>query len=222
MNVMIVGCGRVGAQLAKILSSEGHNVTIIDKNKSALDQLGAAFNGVAIAGDGCEEATLKEANIDKAEAFVAVTTSDNVNLMASQIAKKIFNVPRVMARVFDPKRAKIYHDLGLDTISGIKLLAAMIRDKIIENRFTSYLIESGELGVLDIKVGDKLKGMMIVEVNVPGEFVVVAIERKKSEGFHEAKSVIIPKQDMVLELGDRLIGVVKTTALERVKEIFGL
>ncbi|MFH1406412.1 MAG: TrkA family potassium uptake protein [Candidatus Omnitrophota bacterium] len=222
MNVIIVGCGRVGARLARLLSEEGHNVTILDKNKNAFDQLGAAFNGVTLAGDGCQELMLKEAGIAKTDAFVAVTSSDNTNLMASQIAKKIFSVPKVIARVFDPKRARIYHELGLDVISGITLLAAMIRDKIIENRFTSYLVETGELGVLDIQVGDKLKGMKVQEANVPADFLVVAIERKKIENFRETTSVIIPQPDMILHKDDRMIGVVRTAALKKIKEIFEL
>jgi trk system potassium uptake protein TrkA len=97
------------------------------------------------------------------DAFVSVTSGDNTNLMASQIAKKIFKVPRVIARVYDPRRADIYRKLGLDIISGTILVAAMIRDKLIENRFTSYLVETGELGVIEIIVNDELKGKKVSE-----------------------------------------------------------
>ena len=214
MNIMIVGCGRVGSQLALFLSQEGHNVTIIDKNPDSFKRLGGTFNGVAATGNGFDENLLKELKIDKQDAFVSVTSGDNTNLMASQIAKKIFKVPRVMARVYDPKRADIYKKLGLDTISGTVLVAAMIRDKIIENRFTGYLVETGELGVIEITVHAALRGKRVKELNIPDEFLVVTIERKKR--------VIIPEPDMRLELDDKVIGVVRTTSLKKVKEIFKL
>ena len=212
MNVMIIGCGRVGSQLALLLSQEGHNVTIIDKKADAFKRLGGTFNGITATGTGFDEALLKELRIDKQDAFVTVTSGDNTNLMASQIAKKMFKVPRVIARVYDPTRAEIYRKLGLDIISGTMLVAAMIRDKLIENRFTSYLVETGELGVIEIIVGDELKGKRSGELNMPDEFRIIVIERKKR--------VIIPEPDMRLELGDKVIGVVRTTSLKKVKETF--
>jgi trk system potassium uptake protein TrkA len=212
MNVMIIGCGRVGSQLALLLSQEGHNVTIIDKKAEAFKRLGGTFNGITATGTGFDEALLKDLRIDKQDAFVTVTSGDNTNLMASQIAKKMFKVPRVIARVYDPTRADIYRKLGLDIMSGTMLVAAMIRDKIIENRFTSYLVETGELGVIEIIVGDDLKGKRSGELNMPDEFRIIVIERKKR--------VIIPEPDMRLESGDKVIGVVRTTSLKKVKEIF--
>ncbi len=214
MNVMIIGCGRVGSQLALLLSQEGHNVTVIDKNQDSFKRLGGSFNGVAVVGNGFDEALLRELKIDKQDAFVSVTSGDNTNLMASQIAKKMFKVPKVMARVYDPKRADIYKKLGLDIISGTVLVAAMIRDKIIENRFTSYLIETGELGVIEIIVGDELKGKRVEELYIPDEFLVVVIDRKKK--------VLIPRQDTRLEPGDKVMGVVRTSSLDKVKDRFGL
>ncbi|MBI5143756.1 MAG: TrkA family potassium uptake protein [Candidatus Omnitrophica bacterium] len=214
MNIMIVGCGRVGSQLALLLSQEGHNVTIIDKNQDAFKRLGGTFNGIQAAGNGFDEKLLKELKIDKQDAFVSVTSGDNTNLMASQIAKKIFKVPRVIARVYDPKRADIYKKLGLDIISGTVLVAAMIRDKLIENRFTGYLVETGELGVIEIIVKEDLKGKRVEELNIPDEFLVVVIERKKR--------VIIPQPDAKLELNDKVMGVVRTSSLKKVREVFKL
>lgn len=214
MNIMIVGCGRVGSQLALLLSQEDHNVTIIDKNQDAFKRLGVTFNGIAAAGNGFDEKLLKELKIDRQDAFVSVTSGDNTNLMASQIAKKMFNVPRVIARVYDPERADIYRRLGLDIISGTILVAAMIRDKIIENRFTSYLVETGELGVIEIIVNGNLRGKKAGELSMPDAFLVVAIERKKK--------VIIPQPDTRLELNDKVMGVVRTSSLQKVKDSFKL
>jgi len=214
MNVMIIGCGRVGSQLALLLAQEGHNVTIIDKNPEAFKRLGGTFNGVAVAGNGFDEKLLRELKIDKQDAFVSVTSGDNTNLMASQIAKKMFKVPRVIARVYDPRRADIYRKLGLDIMSGTMLVAAMIRDKIIENRFTSYLVETGELGVIEIVINGALKDKRVSEINIPDEFLVTVIERKKR--------VIIPQPDARLETGDKVMGVVRTSSLKKVKERFKL
>ena len=211
---MIIGCGRVGSQLALLLSQEGHNVTIIDKDQESFKKLGGTFNGVAAAGNGFDEKLLKELKIEKQDAFVSVTSGDNTNLMASQIAKKIFKVPRVIARVYDPKRADIYRKLGLDIISGTVLVASMIRDKIIENRFSSYLIETGELGVIEIIIGDELKDRKVGEINIPDEFLAVVIDRNKN--------VIIPQPDTRLNPGDKVMGVVRTSSLKKVKEIFKL
>ena len=211
---MIVGCGRVGSQLALLLSAEGHNVTIIDKNTESFKRLGNAFNGVASAGNGFDEKLLKELKIEKQDAFVAVTSGDNTNLMASQIAKKIFQVPRVIARVYDPRRASIYKSFGLDIISGTVLVAAMIRDKIIENRFSGYLIESGDLGVIEIPWSEALKGKKVTDLNMPGEFIIVTIERNKK--------VFIPRGDTAIQLNDKIMGVVTVESLHKVKKIFKL
>jgi len=214
MNIMIVGCGRVGSQLAILLSQEGHNVTIIDKNAESFKRLGDSFNGITALGNGFDEKLLREHKIERQDAFVSVTSGDNTNLMASQIAKKIFNIPKVMARVYDPKRANIYKKLGLDVISGTVLVAAMIRDKLIDNRFSSYLVETGELGVIEIKAGEDLKNKHARELNISDEFLVVVIERKKK--------VIIPDPDTKIELGDKIMGVVRMSSLKKVKDIFKL
>ena len=211
MYVLIIGCGRVGSELAKLLQAEDHNVVVIDRNPKSFQRLGATFNGLTITGNGVELDILKEAGIEKANAVCVVTDGDNTNIMAAQIAKKMFKVPKVIARVYDPRRADIYKQLGLDIISGTILLASMIRDKIIESSFSSFLIESGALGVLEIEINDKLNGKRINEINMPDEFQVVTVLKKKK--------TIIPRLDTVVDKGDRIVGVVKTQSLEKVKGI---
>mgnify|MGYP003394786849 FL=1 len=116
--------------------------------------------------------------------------------------------------MYDPQRAHIYTALGMDVISGTILFAAMIRDKIIESRFSSYLIETKELGVIEIEVKDSLKGKIIKDINIPREFMVVAIRR--------LNEVIVPELDTVLKAKDVLMGVVKVASLNAIKERFGL
>ena len=214
MYVIIVGCGRVGSELAKLLSSEGHDVVVIDKNPASFERLGGTFNGVSLTGNGFSLNLLKQAGIEKADAFCAVTNGDNTNLVSAQTAKRIFKVPKVIARVYDPQRAHIYAALGLDIISGTILFAAMLRDKIIESRFSSYLIETKELGVLEIEVKNNLIGKTIQDINVAGEFLVVAIRR--------LDGVIIPESQTILKVKDVLMAAVKVAALAKIKEKFGL
>jgi trk system potassium uptake protein TrkA len=214
MHVIIVGCGRVGSQLASLLSAEGHDVVIIDKNPASFERLGSGFNGVTVVGNGFDLESLKNAGIERADAFCAVTNGDNTNLVAAQIAKKIFKVPKVLTRVYDPKRAHIYTSLGLDIISGTILFASMLRDKIIESRFSSYLIETKDLGVIEIEVKEDLAGKKIQEVNIPKEFLVVAIRRMEG--------VIIPEPGTVLKNKDILMAVVKVASLDKIKEKFGI
>ena len=214
MYVIIVGCGRVGSELAKLLSKEGHNVLVIDKNPESFNHLGKKFNGLTLVGNGFDIELLKEAGINKANAFCSVTNSDNVNIVSSQVAKQIFKVPKVIARIYDPHRAEIYKSLGLNIISGTVLFAAMIRDKLIEERFSSYLLESGELGILEIEVNTKLQGKVVGEVNMPLEFMIVTLIKKQ-------KRAIIPDSTAKLDLGDRLIGIVKIQSLNKVKKTLG-
>ena len=214
MYVIIVGCGRVGSELAKILSNEGHNVVVIDKNPVSFDRLGGTFNGLTMVGNGFDLELLKQVGIEKADCLCAVTNGDNTNLISAQVAKKIFKVPKVLARVYDPQRAYIYTALGLDIISGTTLFAAMLRDKIIESRFSSYLIETKELGVIEIEVKNQLIDKTIQDVNVPGEFLVVAIRR--------LRGVIIPEPQTQLKAKDVLMAVVKVASLESIREKFGL
>lgn len=212
--MIIVGCGRVGSELAKLLSAEGHDLVVIDKNPTAFDRLGGTFNGLTLVGNGFSLSLLKQAGIEKADAFCAVTNGDNTNLVSAQAAKKIFKVPKVIARVYDPQRAHIYQALGLDIISGTILFAAMLRDKIIESRFSSYLIETKELGVIEIEAKNSLVGKTIQEINIPGEFLVVAIRR--------LQDVIIPEPNTTLKAKDVLMAAVKVASLKRVKEKFSL
>lgn len=214
MYVIIVGCGRVGSELAKLLTQEGHDVVVIDRNQSSFERLGRTFNGITLEGNGFDLELLKSAGIAKADAFCAVTNGDNTNLVSAQVAKKIFKVSKVIARVYDPNRANTYRTLGLDIISGTILVAAMVRDKIIESRFSSYLIETGELGVLEIVVDKELKGQFINNINVAGELIVAAIKR--------TKGVVIPASDMKVEENDILMAVVKISSLDKIRKKFGI
>jgi len=130
MKVVIMGCGRVGAQLAGLLDSEGHPVTILDTDAYSFRRLPPTFSGTALVGNGTDEETLKKAGIEEADAFVVVTQGDNRNVMAAQIAKHIFNVPKVICRIYDPIRRDLYNTLGIEAFSPTKIFAQMLKEKL--------------------------------------------------------------------------------------------
>jgi len=127
MRVVILGCGRVGATLAQMLDEEGHDVTIVDLNIDAFRRLSPEFKGTAVVGTGIDEDVLRRAGIEQADAFVAVTNGDNTNIMASQVAKRVFGVPKVVVRIYDPVREETYRKLGLDTYCPTVLGARNIK-----------------------------------------------------------------------------------------------
>ncbi|GAI70254.1 unnamed protein product [marine sediment metagenome] len=130
MKVVIMGCGRVGAQLAGLLDADGHAVTILDTDAYSFRRLPPKFGGTALIGNGINEEALKRAGIEEADAFVAVTQGDNRNVMATQIAKHIFNVPKVFCRIYDPLRQELYSTLGLETFSPTTIFAQILKEKV--------------------------------------------------------------------------------------------
>lgn len=130
MNVLIMGCGRVGAQLAMAMDAEGHKVTIMDIEPYSFRRLPATFKGTALIGNGLDGEALRKAGIERADVFVAVTQGDNRNVMAAQIAKHIFNVPKAVCRIYDPIREEMYRTLGLETISPTMVGAELLKRAI--------------------------------------------------------------------------------------------
>lgn len=116
-HIVIVGCGRLGGALANRLSKSGHRIVVIDQKEVAFDKLANDFSGFKLIGDAVELHILHEARVDQADFLFATTTSDNTNLMVAQVARAVFKVPRVVARVFDPPREEIYRGFGIETIS---------------------------------------------------------------------------------------------------------
>ncbi|MGH7902650.1 MAG: potassium channel family protein [Candidatus Dormibacteraceae bacterium] len=133
MRVLIIGCGRVGSRLAIEMSDAGHEVTIIDWKADSFSRLGEGFQGNAIVGNGIDEDMLKRAGIEKADAFAAVTNGDNRNIMAAQIAQRLFKVPHVVCRIYDPIRNDVYSELGLKTLCPTTTGATALRKMILED-----------------------------------------------------------------------------------------
>jgi trk system potassium uptake protein TrkA len=126
-----MGCGRVGAQLADFLVKEDHQVTVLDIDAYSFRRLSGDPRCTALVGDGLDENMLRKAGIEEADAFIAVTQGDNRNILASQMAKHLFNVPRVLCRIYDPLRRDIFTLLGLETVSPTIIIAQIFRDRLL-------------------------------------------------------------------------------------------
>ena len=132
MKIVIMGCGRVGAQIASLLEQDGHEITVLDTDAQSFRRLPRDFSGTALLGNGMDEHVLKKAGIEEADVFVTMTQGDNRNVMAAQIAKHIFNVPRVISRIYDPLRQEMYDNLGIEAFSPTTIFAGLVRGKIKE------------------------------------------------------------------------------------------
>lgn len=210
MYFIVIGCGKVGSQLARFLA-ENHNVVVIDKNPSSFQALQPVFNGITISGNCINLDILKDAGIERCDGIAAVTDDDNVNIVVAQIAKKMFNINKCIVRIIDPVKNEIYRKLGYDVISGQRLIAAIIRDKLIEKGTTTYIIESGEITFLETLINGKQAGQRVSDLNVPDEFKVVVVV--KNEG------PVIPDDGYVVKEGDLIIGVARIKSIPKIKKI---
>lgn len=204
MNVIVVGCGRVGSQLATLLSVEGHNVTVIDKSSESFQRLGTAFNGVTMRGLGFDQEVLIEAGIREADVFAAVTNLDNTNLMAAEVARKLFGVPHVVARLYNPDRERTYQQLDLDYVCGTMLVAESLLDKIKAGH--GHHVDSfGDVEIVVFKLRSEMAGHRVKEMLVEGQVLPAIIAR--------GKRTFIPTADTELLEGDIVRVAVKNEAL---------
>lgn len=206
MNVIVVGCGRVGSQLATLLSVEGHNVTVIDKDDEAFRRLGTTFNGVTVRGLGFDEDVLEESGIREADAFAAVTDLDNTNLMAAEVARKIFGVRHAVARLYNPVRERTYQQLGLDYVCGTTLVAENLLDKI-KSGHGHHISALGDVEVIEFKANMEADGRKLREVEVDHQCRFIAVSR--------GKTTFIPHSESVLQCGDIVMASVKDEAFAK-------
>jgi len=212
MNVIVMGCGRVGEQLALLLSAEGHSVTVIDYDATALARLGPAFKGRKVKGIGFDRDILIEAGIEQADAFTSTSSSDNANIVAARIARNIFHVPRVVARLYDPRRAEIYQRLGVLTISSTTWGAERIRELLAHSDLDPLMtFGHGEVCLLSIETPPNLVGQMVKQLTVPGEINVVAITRQGQ--------AFITLGGTEIRSGDMLHLAVLASSMERIKSL---
>ena len=209
MRVVILGCGRVGSELAKMLVRDGHEVTVIDLKPEAFSRLGENFLGETVIGTGIDPDTLIRAGIQKADVFAAVTEGDNRNIMSALVAKTLFNVKQVLIRCYDPNRTSIYRELGLETICPTLVGAAELYKVIAQGvPLNSMSIDGGQHQVVEWVMDEKQAGRKIRSLSIPEEATVGALIRDGAAS--------MPLSDTALRPGDRLIIVVKTEAIGKV------
>lgn len=215
MKIIVLGCGRVGEQLARLLVDEGHQVVVIDYDAGALARLGPNFKGQRIAGVGFDRQVLEKAGIEQADAFAAASSSDNANIVAARIAHNIFHVPRVVARLFDPQRAEIYRRLGMLTISSTTWGAERLRELLTSAELDPVIsFGSGEVSLVNIDIPPQLVGRMVKDLTVPTEIVVIAITRQGA--------AFIPTLGSQFKEGDLVQVAILASSLDRFKTLLGL
>ncbi|MBU2495761.1 MAG: NAD-binding protein [Candidatus Omnitrophota bacterium] len=130
MYIIVVGCSRVGVTIAQSLESEGHSVVVVDRSRENLQKLGRSFSGITVVGSGFAPEVLKEAGIERADVLLAVTDNDNANIVCAQVARKLFNLEKVFARIYDPARAATYQKMGVEIISETQLVVDALKEKV--------------------------------------------------------------------------------------------
>jgi len=215
MQIIIMGCGRVGSQLANLLSMEGNKVSVIDINPKAFVRLGKGFKGTTIAGFGFDKEVLEKAGIEHADAFTSVTQGDNRNIVGALIAKREYRIPIVIARIYDPLRAQVYNKLGITTISPTTWGANKIKELICHSDILSQAsLGNGEVEILETEVSANLAGFTSDKINVPGEIMVVSITR--------LGRAFIPVVGTVMNQGDLLHIAVASLSIPQLKRILGI
>ena len=198
MRVLIMGCGRVGSALSHALLDAGHEVTVIDKRAAAFDRYPPGEQARKIVGLGFDRDVLEEAGIREADAFIAVSSGDNSNIVSARVALEHYHVPKVIARIFDPRRAEIYERLNIPTVAtttwGVKQFQLMLLHTGKEVRES---LGGGELLRVRVPVPSHLVGKPVSTLNVDGHILVAGVSRG-GKGF-------IPSSDSTLQEGDFLI-----------------
>ncbi len=210
MRIVIAGSGRVGGDLAHAFADRGHDVSVVDVDKSALELLGTTFNGSVHHGLAYDVETLREAGIEYADAFIAVTNSDNANLMSVQLAKQVFMVPTTIARLDDPFREPAYQELDIDYVPASRLVSRVILEKVVEREFDFHLtFETGEIEIVDMRLGRRVDGMTVSEIQVSGRLRVAAVRR--------GEDTVIPQDDFVLRPGDMIVAAARQGVSQKLR-----
>jgi trk system potassium uptake protein TrkA len=215
MKIIVIGCGRIGAGLAQAMSLQGHAVTVVDPDLAAFERLGRGFKGEVVQGVGFDRDVLLRAGIERADGLAAVTSSDETNVVAARIAREVFHVPRVIAQLYDPRKAEIYRRLGLQTVTPTTWGINRISDLLSYSGLDVILsLGSGEVDVVEAEVPPHIVGRTVSDVTIAGEIIVAAITRKGRS--------FLPTLGAVFEKDDRLHFILSATSADRLRELLEL
>ncbi|MFN8442881.1 MAG: TrkA family potassium uptake protein [Caldilineaceae bacterium] len=214
MRIIIVGCGRWGAGLAQKLDQIGHEITVVDQDPDNFGRLGSSFKGNKTEGIGFDREVLLAAGIERADGLAATTPSDEVNFVTARIAREVFRVPHVIARIYDPLKADLCRQLGLNAVTpaiwGVNRAAELLCYSPLE---AVASLGNGEVEIMDVEIPEMLVGRSLHELVVPGEIHIVALTR--------SGKMSLPTLGTRLQRGDQLYLSVLNSSTERLKSILG-
>lgn len=215
MKIIVIGLGRMGTGLSLNLIKKGHEVTVIDTDQDSFERLGNNFPGNKVLGFGFDRDVLNCAKVTMVDAVVACTESDEINAVIARVAKNIYHVPRVIARLYDSRKAEIYRRLGIQTISTTAWGIERATEFLMYNQLESvYELGNGEVNIVRIEVPPLLVGRSVNEITILGEINVASIKRTNKD--------FIPTLGTILEAEDILYLSVNDSATDKLKSMFGL
>jgi trk system potassium uptake protein len=213
VHVVIMGCGRVGSTLARSLEDRDHDVSVIDSNPDAFRRLGPSFEGTKVTGIGFDQSVLERAGVERADAFAAVSSGDNSNIIAARVARETFGVQHVVARIYDPGRAEVYQRLGIVTVATVKWTAdQMLRRLLPAGAEPDFRDPSGTIRVDHVPVTEAWIGERTVRLQMESGSRIAWIDRL-GEG-------MLPTRETVLQEGDMLHLVMREENADRVYAVF--
>ncbi len=213
MHIIIGGCGQLGAEIAEQLSADTHtDVVIVDVNLRSFDTLGSAFNGETLIGDVTDRDVLEQAGVRRADGLLAVTRSDNANLMAVEIATHLYSVPRTIARLFNPGREDVYRKLGVRYVSSTVTLAKLFLNEFRDESYPLHVhFTDSDLAMVDLEVDTGGHAMTVEEFEVDGQLRIAAVRR--------GTRVFIPDRTDRLERDDIVTAAMKPQAAKQISQL---
>lgn len=208
-----MGCGRVGSTLARSLEERDHTVAVIDSNPDSFRRLGPTFKGTKVTGIGFDQSVLQQAGIHEADAFAAVSSGDNSNIIAARVARESFGIQQVVARIYDPGRAEVYQRLGITTVATVKWTADQVLRRLLPvGAEPDFRDPSGTIRLDTVQVSEQWVGQRTVHLQEQSGCRIAWIDRL-GEG-------VLPTRDSVLQEGDTIHVVMREENAERVYRVF--
>ncbi len=215
MRIIVIGSGRMGTELARVLTSRGHSITVIDRSPAAIDRLQRFYQVRAIVGSGLDRDVLLDAGIERADGLAVMTDSDETNVVAARIARLLFHVPRVVARLYDLDRVDVYQRLGIQIVAPDHWAVNRFADLLSYSALDTVLsLGKGEVEILEMEAPALLVGRKASAIEIHGQVRVIAVVRKGK--------AFLPTADTVLREGDSMHLALLTTSAERLKSMLAL
>ena len=214
MHVVIMGCGRVGSTIAHSLEARGHTVAVIDQNADAFRRLGADFEGITVTGNGFDRDVLTAAGIERADGFAAVSSGDNSNIISARLASETFSVRRVVARIYDPKRAEVYERLGIPTVATVRWTAdRMLRHLVPEGVVELFRDPTSTVSIIEVPVHPDWIGRPVREIEDASGARVAFLQRFGIG--------TLPTPSMAVQDGDQVFMLVTDEMVAAVTKVTG-